>query len=341
VDHHRFQSASLEWLLESDSPGVRYLSLRDLCELKGDNDDLIEAKSVAHEEDPIAKILDEMDPKGFWAKPGAGYNPKYRATVWSLILLAQLGASVDYDERIARAVNYLLDNSLTENGQFTMSGTPSTTIDCLQGNMCAALLDLGSNDPRLDVAFDWMARSVSGDDIAPNTEPRAKLRYYAGNCGPGFACGANNKEACAWGGVKVMLAFGKLPKARGTPRIEKAIDQGVAFLFSCDPADAVYPHPWAKNPSGNWWKFGFPVFYITDLLQNVEALVDLGYGADPRLTRSLELIQNKADSTGRWPLEYSYAGKTWLDFGEKGQPNKWVTYRALNVLNKAIAMSNP
>jgi hypothetical protein len=33
-------------------------------------------------------------------------------------------------------------------------------------------------------------------------------------------------------------------------------------------------------------------------------------------------------------LEYDYAGKTWGDYGEKKQANKWVTLRALRVLKK-------
>ncbi len=325
---------TLNWLLEPDSPGVRYLALRDLVGLLADDPEFIRAQQAAHELGPIAGILDEMDEDGYWAEPGAGYNPKYRATVWSLITLAQLGASPELDERIAVACTYLLDHSLSDNGQFTASGTPSTTADCLQGNMCAALIDLGFDDQRLEKAFDWLARSVTGEGIAPNTDRQASLRYYAGKCGPIFACGANNKLPCAWGAVKVMLALSKLPPEKRTPLVESAIAHGVDFLFSTDPAEADYPMGRNDKPSGNWWKFGFPVFYVTDLLQNVEALVDLGYGDDPRLERSLALVREKGDQEGRWALEYDYKGKTWLDFGQKKQPNKWVTLRALRVLNK-------
>jgi hypothetical protein len=74
------------------------------------------------------------------------------------------------------------------------------------------------------------------------------------------------------------------------------------------------------------------VFYITDLLQNVEALVGLGYGKDPRLGRALKIIRDKQDGQGRWPMEYDYTGKTWVDFGVKKQPNKWITLRALRSL---------
>jgi hypothetical protein len=71
---------------------------------------------------------------------------------------------------------------------------------------------------------------------------------------------------------------------------------------------------------------------VTDLLQLAEALVSLGYGHDPRLSNAFRIIREKQDNEGRWPLEYDYTGKTWIDFGKKQQPNKWVTLRALRIL---------
>ena len=322
----------LPWLLESDSPGVRYLALRDLLDRPSDDLELTEACKAAHTEGPIAVVLSKMDEAGYWSTPGPGYNPKYYSTVWSVILLAQLGASLHEDQRIARACAYLLDCALTPVGQFTASGAPSGTVDCLQGNLAWALTALGCEDSRLEATFGWMARSVTGEGIAPLSEKGAALRYYAGKCGPTFACGANNKLPCAWGAAKVMLAFAAWPKERRTPVIHRAIQRGVDFLFSGGPAEANYPNGWAEKPSGNWWKFGFPVFYVTDILQIVEALVGLGYGNDPRLANAAAILLEKQDEQGRWPLEYDYTGKTWVDFGAKKQPNPWVTLRALRVL---------
>ncbi len=102
-----------------------------------------------------------------------------------------------------------------------------------------------------------------------------------------------------------MLAFSKLPREKRTPLIESAVARGIDFLFSVDPATAAYPTGYTKKPSGNWWKFGFPVFYVTDLLQNVEALARLGYGNDPRLENAAQLIRDKQDEQGRWAMEYS------------------------------------
>ena len=67
----------------------------------------------------------------------------------------------------------------------------------------------------------------------------------------------------------------------------------------------------------------------------MEGLVALGYGSDPRLANALAFIREKQDENGRWALEYDYAGKTWVEFGKKKEPNKWVTLRALRVL-KAV-----
>ena len=320
------------WLLDPTDPGASYLAIHTLAGLSQDDPKLNESRRKAHQNGPIHTILEAMHPDGYWEKEGPGYLPKYRSSVWSLILLAQLGAKVDHDPRIKLACDYYLDNAFTPNGQISSSGTPGGTADCLQGNMLSAFNDLGYEDPCLDLAYEWMARSLTGDGIAPMKEKDAPLRYYSGKIGPDFQCGANNKLSCAWGGAKVMLAFSKLPDTAKTPLIKKAIKRGVDFLFSSDPAEAGYPNGWNPKPSGNWWKFGFPVFYVTDILQIAEALVKLGYNKDPRLSNTLQLIKDKKDPSGRWLLEYAYPGKTWVDFGAKKSPNKWVTIRALDVL---------
>ena len=320
----------IDWLLEPNDIGVRYLALRDLS--SADAKEIAKAEKLAHDQGQIAQVLANMKKEGYWEKPGVGYSPKYTGTVWSVILLAQLGASLKIDSRISSACSYVLDHALTEGGQFTINGLPSGTVDCLQGNLCAALLDLGCKDTRIDEAFKWMARTVTGEGVAAITNKEAPMRYYTGKCGPNFACGYNYKLPCAWGAVKVMLAFGKLPKEKRTPLFAQAIQIGVDFLFSTEPAAADYPCGYAQKPSENWWKFGFPVFYITDLLQVVEVLNVLRYGNDPRLAKAMKIINEKQDVQGRWHLEYDYTGKTWVNFGVKGQPNKWVTLRALRVL---------
>lgn len=129
-----------------------------------------------------------------------------------------------------------------------------------------------------------------------------------------------------------MLALSKVPAARRTPTMERAVETGVAFLLSRDPATADYPMGYSAKPNQSWFKFGYPIGYVTDVLQNMEVLTALGYGADPRLANGVELLLSKQDSQGRWPMEYTYNGKTWVNIEEKGKPSKWVTLRALRVV---------
>lgn len=309
-------------MLAEDGSGISYLTLKGLLQVPANDARLTKAREVAYGSGHIGHILKRMQPEGYWINPDGGYSPKYRSGVWALILLSQLGASVEDSPLISIACKYYLDHAYSKNESISHNGTASGSFDCLEGNMCAALTDLGYRDERLTKTYDYMARSEIDDHVP----------YYSAKCGPNFACGANGKKPCAWGAVKVMLALSKVPKAKRSQTMEAAIDRGVDFLLGVEPMTANYPTAFNTKPNRSWWQFGFPTFYCTDLLQLAEALVALGYGQDPRLQKTIEFIKSKQDSEGRWSLEHDYAGKTWGNFGEKRKPNKWVTFRALKVL---------
>jgi len=327
----------LPWLLEEDqdNPGIRYFALQELVGMPAGSPDVLAASEAVMNNGPVPAILARQDPAGYWVKPG--YLPKYNGTMWSIIFLAQLGATGD-EPRIRRACEHLFDYAVAEHGGLSVDGRNSGLIHCLQGNLCAALIDFGYlDDERLERALGWLARSITGEGIAPNTEKQAPVHYLrSANSGPGFECSANDHLPCAWGAVKAMLALSKVPPVQRTPLMERAIEAGVEFLFSCDPATADYPRGYADKPNRSWFKFGYPIGYVTDVLQILGVLVGLGYGTDPRLRNALELLRAKQDDQGRWPLEYTYNGKTWIDVEEKGKPSKWVTLRALRVLQQAM-----
>lgn len=90
-----------DWLLEPDNPSVRYFTLRDILERPEDDLEVIAARGAIMTSEPVIKILAAQYPAGYWVKPGRGYSPKYKATVWQLMFLADLGAS--RTEQIDRA----------------------------------------------------------------------------------------------------------------------------------------------------------------------------------------------------------------------------------------------
>jgi hypothetical protein len=331
-----------EWLLEPDDPGVRYLALRDIVD--ADAKEIKDARRIAHREGPIALILAEMNPAGYWVIPGFGYNPKFLSG--SIISLAQLGASIEEDKRIGTACAYLLDHALAKGGQFSFIGRPTSTAHCLQGNMLTSLTDLGCKDKRLDNAYEWMARTVTGeglpkkidrDGFGPAEGIPGPFRYLRRFIGPIFACTTNKGLPCAWAGVNVMMAFSRLTVTRRSGLIKRAIEAGVDFFFSVDPATASYPSHKSGVPDKRWWQFSFPDFYAADILKIAEALTALGYGGDSRLANTLNMIRAKQDENGRWPLEHvDNNRKMWVKYGAVGKPNKWVTLRALRVLKRAV-----
>ncbi len=326
----------LPWLLEDRDPAVQHLALRNLLDMAQDSAEARDARKRAMTADPIAAILAAQSPGGYWEKPGGGYATKYRGTIWQLLFLAQLGADGS-DARIQAACDYVLDHAQTANGGFGASGTtgplpppPSRVIHCLNGNLLHALIRFGRlGDERVLRAVDWQARSITGDSFDGF--------YQSGTSGPGFCCAANDKESCAWGAVKALRGLAAIPPTQRPPPVTRAIETGLAFLLSRDPAIADYPMPrGSTKPNSSWFKLGFPSGYVTDLLQNLEVLCALGQGHDSRLSRAIELVLQKQDGDGRWKNEYAYNGKTWVDFEQQGAPSKWVTLRACTVLKAAF-----
>jgi hypothetical protein len=313
-------------LLEPDeaNPGVRTFALCDLLDRPADDPEVIAAQDTVMRTGPVPTILDAQYPDGYWVKPGSIYSPKYRGTVWQVLFLAQFGAD-GRDERIRRAVEHVFEHSQAESGAFAMGGTPSTTIYCLWGNVTRALLDLGFwGDERLTCAIEQLARSITGDGYD----------WYrkGGVQGPGFYCSGNYNLPCGWGAVRALWAFNAVPVEGRTPVVEAGIEASVDFLFNYDIARAEYPYKERVNSS--WFKFGYPLGYVTDVLLNLEVLAEAGCGGDSRLDKAVELVLSKQDDQGCWPMEYSYNGKMWVDVEEKIKPSKWVTLRAVRMLRR-------
>jgi hypothetical protein len=327
----------LPWLLEPDYPSVRYFALTDLLDRPADDPDVVATRAEINSSFPVKNILDAMYPAGYWVKPGAGYSPKYRSTVWSLMFLDQLGADGN-DPRIRAACGYILTHTQAPNGGFGFSPANSAVVHCLNGNLLRAMLDFGlGDDERVQHAIEWQARSITGDKFDDY--------FKSSTTGSHFACAMNYGEPCAWGAIKALRALARIPEDKRTPPVKKAIRAGVEFLFSHDLLQADYPTG-GKSISSNWWKLGFPSGYVADVLQNIEVLIELGHSRMAKLPRrrlkpALDWLISRQDKNGHWKNEFSYSGKLWANFESSpdgtrhGSGSKWVTLRACRVM-KAV-----
>jgi hypothetical protein len=301
------------WLLESDNPSVRYFTLTDLLGRPPSEAEVRQAKAAIMASEPVQKILDAQYPDGYWVKPGIGYSPKYRATVWQVIFLADLGAT--RTAQIEKACEHIFQHAQRPDGPFIANKGKAGAVICLNGNLLRSLLWLGYGDaPRVRQGLDWLAARVSGDE--------------------GFCCHYNGQWPCAWGAVKALSAFAALPEEARPPAVQEAIGRGVEFLLSHDLVKADYPGG-RGGVSPLWFRLGFPSTYASNILEALLVLTRLGHGRHPHLAGAIEFMLSKQDEEGRWPLEYSPT-KTWARFEQKGHPSKWVTLNALRVL-KALA----
>jgi hypothetical protein len=85
-------------------------------------------------------------------------------------------------------------------------------------------------------------------------------------------------------------------------------------------------------------RFAFPTGYHYDVLRGTDFLRRAGTAPDSRIAEAVELIGQKQNPDGRWPLET--AGSDLLDFdmGEAdGKPSRWNTLRAMRVLRWAAS----
>jgi hypothetical protein len=323
----------LPWLLDPAEPAVRHRALIDLLGRAPDDPEVVEARRAAAGVAPIGPILAAQHADGWWDRPGGGYGPKYSGTVWQLIFLDQLGAD-GTDPRIQATCDYVLDHAQAASGGFAATSgqapaRPSSVVHCLNGNLLRALIGFGRlADDRVARAIDWQVAATTGE---------GEIRWGATVPGPGFRCGANDGLPCAWGATKAALALARIPVAARSTAVQRALDAGIDFLLSRDPAVADYPMGYGNSrPNASWFRLGFPSGYVTDYLQVLEAVCEAGHAADPRLRPGVERLLREQDAAGRWANRYAYQGKLVADIDRPGKPSRWVTLRACRVL-RAVA----
>ena len=310
---------------------VRYFALTELLDKPQTAADVRAAKAAINASRPVDAILAGSIRMATGSSPVRATDQNTRGTVWQLIFLDQLGADVR-DARMQSACDYVLAHTQTPNGGFGAApdGMPtppnSTVAHCLHGNLLRALLGFGYGaDERVQRAIEWQARAITGDGsrLLQVRHNRRGLRLRRKNAMP-----------CAWGAIKALRALARVPADAQSTSVKKAIRAGVAFLLSHDPAVADYPAGYGRINS-SWFKLGFPSGYVADVLQNLEALAELGHVRDKRLRPAIDWLLSKQDAQGRWKNQYAYSGKLWADIEPQGAPSKWVTLRACRVLKSA------
>ena len=88
----------------------------------------------------------------------------------------------------------------------------------------------------------------------------------------------------------------------------------------------------------DWTAISFPTRWHYDILWGLDYLRRAGVAPDERMAEAIDLVRNKRDGLGRWPLENPHPGPVHFEMeGRAGEPSRWNTLRALRVLRWADA----
>jgi hypothetical protein len=83
-----------------------------------------------------------------------------------------------------------------------------------------------------------------------------------------------------------------------------------------------------------WTEFAFPPLWHYDVLRALDYFRAAGVPPDDRMAEAVAVVVRRRRSDGRWPLDVRHRDTLHSEMaGEVGEPNRWITLRALRVLN--------
>lgn len=338
----RVPRETLEWLQSPENPAVAVLTHRRLLG-KGPTEQTDALWARRNEYAPVARIIELLRPDGSSAPPARDYQ-KYGGSLWQIHFLGELYANGD-DERVQRAAEYAFSRQLPDGSWSAMNARPQGSIACLTANVGRALARMGwARDERVIAALGYCVRLYH--DLGYVDCREGRLYQLNGYCHmltpkellflaevpedvwPGGA--AELRDACV-AALRDKEVFRCLPvEAREFQdelwSMSAAERRGFRERFIADHEPLHY----REKPG--WLRFGFPLSYNSDALEALLALASVRETRRPEYEAAIELVENAADDTMRWTLRTTFNGKMLGDVEEKGQPSRWLTLRALTVL---------
>jgi hypothetical protein len=337
----RVPDATLAWLTEPGNPAVATLVRRELLG-EADSAELDALWARRNEYPPVAAILGAMNEDGSWLPPARDYK-KYEGSLWQIHFLGELHAS-PADERVQRACEYAFSRQVAD-GSWSSNGRAAGSAPCLTANVGRALARLGhAEDERVIRALTYTV----------------DLHERLGFVGCTHLYDYMLNGYCHMLTPKLLLFLAEVPRELWPEGAEALRDACVDALrdkevFRSLPAEfkefqaEVWPAkateraavrerfmaehaPLHYGDKPGWLRFGFPLSYNSDALEALLALAGVGEKRLPEYAKAIAAVEIAADAQMRWKLRTSFNGKMLADVGTKGEPSKWLTYRALKVL---------
>lgn len=320
------EQSVIQWLLDSD-PSIRWQVMRDLTGAPAGQVAAERARVAA--EGWGAQLLALQGADGAWA--GVAWNHGWDSTMHVLSLLREMGLDPASDEA-RHAVGLVRDRVRWQGWDWDgtwqgweFEGNPffSGEVEpCINGQVGAS-------------------GAYFGQDIVDGDNHRIITRLLAEQLPDGgWNCEAENGSTRSSFNttICVLEALLEYELAGGSSaEVTQARLHGQEYLlerrlFRRKSTGEVIERD--RKGESTFTRFAFPTWWHYDVLRGLEYLRRAGVTPDERVDEAIELVESKRDRDGRWPLEVQYPGKMPVEMDEdEGRPSRWITLRALRVLD--------
>lgn len=275
----------------------------------------------------INRIFETQDENGFWnILPESDkyypdylhYMPKYKATLWTLILLADLGHN-RYDSKVKKALKEIQKQFFDTNYGIYALKKSHFPIPCLNGNMiyldCYFNVSPSNKSLKALEFFYKHQRFDDGSYVGEKNEFCTNTSCYG-------------KHTCYWGITKLLKGISFIPKQTRTVEINDLLDRCIQFVLLHKVCFSS--HKESKFMIKHIDKLTFPN-YKSDFLEILWLLKRENVKSD-NLRLAIDLLKSKQLSCGNWNLERKVNNMA-TNVGNINQPNQFVTRRAKEVLD--------
>lgn len=305
----------IRWLLDGD-PAIRWQVLRDLT--GAPPEEVADERARVATEGHGAHLLALQGRDGRWS--GVAWNHGWSSTMHALALLRDLGLDPASDQ--ARRAVALVRDRVTWRGCGPEECENNAFFDgeiepCINGQVAAA-------------------GAYFGADVRGIIERLLAEQLTDG----GWNCDAERGSTRASFNTTICVLEALLEHERSdgaSPAVTAARRRGEDYLLERSlfrrrsTGERIERD---RKGSGVFTRFAFPTWWHYDVLRALDYLRSTGVAPDARVAEAIELVASRRDADGRWPLDVRHPGEDLIatDEGE-GLPSRWITLRALRVLD--------
>ena len=308
------KTSVIQWLLDSD-PSIRWQVMRDLTDASAE--EVAADRARVATEGVGAQLLALQGTDGLWG--GAAWNRGWNSTMHVLMLLREMGLDPASDE--ARRAVGLVRDRVTWRGCAPPEADNNTFFagevePCINGQVAAAGAYFGQD-------IRGIVDRLLGEQLADG----------GWNCeaANGSTRSSFNTTICV---LEALLEY-ELTDGSSV-EVTRARLHGQEYLLQRRLFRRLSTGEVINDRKGdhNWTRFAFPTWWHYDVLRGLEYMRRAGVVPDQRVAEAVELVESKRDSDGRWPLENQHPGTMAVELDEgEGRPSRWITLRALRVLD--------